>query len=516
MTPRPRHYAVAMTSPVVGNHVHVPDPRRWRALVVIAIAQLMVVLDASIVNIALPDAQRELHISAANRQWVVTAYTLAFGGLLLLGGRIADYAGRKRVFVIGLIGFAGASALGGFAPDQALLFTARALQGAFGAILAPAALSLISVTFVDSKERAKAFGVYGALSGAGAAIGLIAGGLLTQYASWRWCLFVNIPMALIAVALAIPNVRESRIHGTTRYDVPGALLSTMGFISLVYGITEAANPSLGWSSPRAIGFIAAGAVLLVAFVAFESRTSNPLLPMSILLDRVRGGSYLAQFLLASGLFGMFLFMTFYFQGVHGFSPVRAGLCFLPFSLGVVTSAGVSSQLLPRVGPRPLGTLGLLMASGGLLYLSRITFDSSYVSSVLPALILMSLGLGAVFVVVSSTALFNVPFHESGVASAVLNTTQQIGGSLGTAIFNTLAISATAAYAIAHPWSGPTLPPGVSPPDALTHGFSVAFELGSGCMLVAAIVFFTLVNVDRHHLGQHDDVGEPDEDEVLSS
>ena len=483
---------------------------------VIAIAQLMVVLDASIVNIALPDAQRELHISAANRQWVVTAYTLAFGGLLLLGGRIADYAGRKRVFVIGLIGFAGASALGGFAPDQALLFTARALQGAFGAILAPAALSLISVTFVDSKERAKAFGVYGALSGAGAAIGLIAGGLLTQYASWRWCLFVNIPMALIAVALAIPNVRESRIHGTTRYDVPGALLSTMGFISLVYGITEAANPSLGWSSPRAFGFIAAGAVLLVAFVAFESRTSNPLLPMSILLDRVRGGSYLAQFLLASGLFGMFLFMTFYFQGVHGFSPVRAGLCFLPFSLGVVTSAGVSSQLLPRVGPRPLGTLGLLMASGGLLYLSRITFDSSYVSSVLPALILMSLGLGAVFVVVSSTALFNVPFHESGVASAVLNTTQQIGGSLGTAIFNTLAISATAAYAIAHPWSGPTLPPGVSPPDALTHGFSVAFELGSGCMLVAAIVFFTLVNVDRHHLGQHDDVGEPDEDEVLSS
>ncbi len=505
-----------MTSPVVGDHVHVPDPRRWRALVVIAIAQLMVVLDASIVNIALPDAQRELHISAANRQWVVTAYTLAFGGLLLLGGRIADYAGRKRVFVIGLIGFAGASALGGFAPDQALLFTARALQGAFGAILAPAALSLISVTFVDSKERAKAFGVYGALSGAGAAIGLIAGGLLTQYASWRWCLFVNIPMALIAVALAIPNVRESRIHGTTRYDVPGALLSTMGFISLVYGITEAANPSLGWSSPRAIGFIAAGAVLLVAFVAFESRTSNPLLPMSILLDRVRGGSYLAQFLLASGLFGMFLFMTFYFQGVHGFSPVRAGLCFLPFSLGVVTSAGVSSQLLPRVGPRPLGTLGLLMASGGLLYLSRITFDSSYVSSVLPALILMSLGLGAVFVVVSSTALFNVPFHESGVASAVLNTTQQIGGSLGTAIFNTLAISATAAYVIAHPWSGPTLPPGVSPPDALTHGFSVAFELGSGCMLVAAIVFFTLVNVDRHHLGQHDDVGEPDEDEVLSS
>ena len=256
-------------------------------------------------------------------------------------------------------------------------------------------------------------------------------------------------------------------------------------------------------------------VLLIAFVAFESRTTHPLLPLSILLDRIRGGSYLAQFLLASGLFGMFLFMTFYFQGVHGFSPVRAGLCFLPFSLGVITSAGVSSQLLPKVGPRPLGTIGLLMASGGLLYLSRITATSGYASAVLPALLLMSLGLGAVFVVISSTALFNVPFHESGVASAVLNTTQQIGGSLGTAVFNTLAISATAAYAIAHPWHGPALPPGTSPPDALTHGFSVAFELGAGCMLLAAVVFFVLVNVDRHHLGQHDDVGEPDEDELLA-
>ena len=504
-----------MSSPSPDGTVHIPDPKRWLALVVIAIAQLMVILDASIVNIALPDAQQALGISAANRQWVVTAYTLAFGGLLLLGGRIADYAGRKRVFIIGLIGFAGASALGGFAPDQALLFTARALQGAFAAILAPAALSLISVTFVDSKERAKAFGVYGALSGAGAAIGLIAGGLLTEYASWRWCFFVNIPMALIAVVLAIPNVRESRIHGTTRYDVPGALLSTFGFISLVYGITEAATPGHGWTSPSAIGFMAAGVLLLIIFVIFESRTSHPLLPLSILFDRIRGGSYLAQFLLASGLFGMFLFMTFYFQGVHGFSPVKAGLCFLPFSLGVITSAGISSQLLPRVGPRPLGTIGLLMGTGGLFYLSKITATSGYASSVLPALLLMSLGLGAVFVVISSTALFNVPFHESGVASAVLNTTQQIGGSLGTAIFNTVAISATAAYALAHPWHGPALPAGASPPDALTHGFSVAFELGSACMLAAAIVFFLMVNVDRHHLGQHDDVGEPDEDEVLA-
>ncbi len=502
-----------MTSPNP-HESHVPDPRRWRALVVIAIAQLMVVLDASIVNIALPDAQRALGISYANRQWVVTAYTLAFGGLLLLGGRIADYAGRKRVFIIGLLGFAGASALGGFAPAQGWLFAARALQGAFGALLAPAALSLISVTFVDSKERAKAFGVYGALSGAGAAIGLIVGGLLTQYASWRWCLFVNVPMALLAVSLAIPNVRESRLHGTTRYDVPGALLSTLGFVSLVYGITEAATAGNGWGSSKTIAFLAVGVLLLATFLVVESRTEHPLLPLGILLDRIRGGSYLSQVLQGAGLFGMFLFMTFYFQIVHGYSPIRSGLCFLPFSIGVAVSATVASQLLPRVGPRPLGTIGLLMACSGLIYLSFITATSSYVTSVLPALLLMSLGLGLAFVTVSSTALFNVPFHESGIASAVLNTTQQIGGSLGTAIFNTIAISATAAYALVHPWHGPALPHGASPPDALTHGFTVAFRWGAGSMFLAALVFVVMINVDRHHLAQHDDVGEPDDDQAV--
>ena len=485
-----------------------PDPRRWFALLVLAIAQLMVILDASIVNIALPQAQADLNISMENRQWVVTAYTLAFGGLLLLGGRIADYAGRKRVFIIGLIGFAGASALGGFAPNQGLLFAARGLQGMFAAILAPAALSLISVTFTDSKERAKAFGVYGALSGAGAAIGLLAGGALTEYASWRWCLFVNVPMALIAVVLAIPNVRESRLEGKTKYDVPGALLSTLGFVSVVYGITKAASPGYGWTSPTTIAFLAGGVILLVLFVLFESRSKQPLLPLSILVNRIRGGSFLAQFFLAAGLFGMFLFMTFYFQGVHGFSPIKAGLCFLPFSLGIIVSAGIASQLLPRVGPRPLGTIGLLMGSGGLLYLSQITNTSSYFSSVFPAMLLMSLGLCMVFLTVSSTSLFNVPFYESGVASAVLNTTQQIGGSLGTAIFNTLAISATAAYALAHPWTGAPPPPGMPPPDAATHGYSVAFQWGAGSMLLGAIIFFVMVNVDRHHLAQHDDVGAP--------
>ena len=365
--------------------VHDLDPRRWRALVVIAIASLMVVLDASIVNIALPKAQANLHISSADRQWVVTAYTLTFGGLLLLGGRIADYAGRKRAFIVGLIGFAAASALGGFAVTQWMLFGARALQGAFGALLAPAALSLISVTFVDSKERAKAFGVYGAISGVGAAIGLIAGGLLTEYASWRWCLFVNIPMALIAVLLAIPNVHESREEGTTRYDVPGALLSITGVGAIVYAATEAATPGHSWTSNSTIALLAAGVILLVAFVITELRVSHPLLPMSVVLDRVRGGSLLSQFFVTAGLFGMFLFMTYYFQGVLGWSPVHAGLAFLPFSAGVIISATVASQLLPKIGPRPLGTAGLVIGAGGMLLLSQITAGSSYTSDVLPPL-----------------------------------------------------------------------------------------------------------------------------------
>ncbi len=493
--------------------MHIPDPRRWRALFVIAIASLMVVLDASIVNIALPKAQADLHISYANRQWVVTAYTLTFGGLLLLGGRIADYAGRKRALIIGLIGFAVASALGGFAPTQELLFIARALQGAFGALLAPAALSLISVTFTESKERAKAFAVYGGIAGIGAAIGLIAGGLLTQYASWRWCLFVNIPMALIAVALAIPNIRESRLVGTTTYDVPGALLSTLGFVTLVYGITEAATPGHGWGSGRTIGFMATGIAILAIFVIVESRTAKPLLPLSVILDRIRGGSYLAQLFVAAGLYGMYLFMTFYFQNVLGYSPIKAGLHFLPFTAGIAISAVAASKLLPRIGPRLIATIGLLMASGGMFYLAQITDTSAYVSSVMPAQIVMSLGLGASFVSLASTSLFNVPFHESGVASAVLNTTQQIGGSVGTAIGNTLAISATAAFALAHPWHGPALPPGASPPDAATHGFTVAFQFGALSLLAAALIVLFFINVDRYHLAQHDDVREPDPEPV---
>jgi EmrB/QacA subfamily drug resistance transporter len=479
------------------------DPKRWKALTVIAIAQLMVVLDASIVNIALPSLQGDLGITDANRQWVVTSYTLAFGGLLLLGGRIADYAGRKRAFLVGLIGFAGASAIGGFAVDQSMLFASRALQGAFAAVLAPAALSLISVTFTDSKERAKAFGVYGGLSAGGAAIGLILGGLLTEYASWRWCLGVNVPIALIAFALAVSNVKESRATGNTRYDVPGAVTVTLGLVSFVYAITKAGE--IGWGQSQTLTYFAFAAFLLVAFFVIESRTSHPLLPMRVLTERNRGASYLTSLIVGSGLFGMFLFLSIYFQGILGYSPIKSGLLFLPFSVGVGISAGAASQLLPKFGARWVSFTGLLMASGGLFLLTRLQADSQYVSGVLPAILLMSLGMGLVFVPLSATALFGVGNHDAGVASAVLNTAQQIGGALGTAFLNTIATSATATYMVVNNLGPITLPTGrqVPPVNAQVHGFTTAFYWSAGIVLLGAAVWGLMVNANKDTLAAND-------------
>lgn len=479
------------------------DPKRWKALTVIAIAQLMVVLDASIVNIALPSLQADLGITDANRQWVVTSYTLAFGGLLLLGGRIADYAGRKRAFLVGLIGFAGASAIGGFAQDQSMLFASRALQGAFAAVLAPAALSLISVTFTDSKERAKAFGVYGGLSAGGAAIGLILGGLLTEYASWRWCLGVNVPIALVAFALAVSNVKESRATGDTRYDVPGAVTVTLGLVSFVYAITKAGE--IGWGQSQTLTYFAIAAFLLVTFFVIESRTSHPLLPMRVLTERNRGASYLTSLIVGSGLFGMFLFLSIYFQAILGYSPIKSGLLFLPFSVGVGISAGVASQLLPKFGARWVSFTGLLMASGGLFLLTRLQADSQYVSGVLPAILLMSLGMGLVFVPLSATALFGVGNHDAGVASAVLNTAQQIGGALGTAFLNTIATSATTRYMMVNNLAPISLPSGrkVPPVDAQVHGFTTAFHWSAGIVLLGAVVWGLMINADKDTLAAND-------------
>jgi EmrB/QacA subfamily drug resistance transporter len=500
-----------MSGEAVNNVVHaeVPDPRRWFALVVIAIAQLMVVLDASIVNIALPHAALPralggLAIAPKNYQWAITAYTLTFGGFLLLGGRVGDYLGRKKAFLIGLVGFAGASLLGGFSVNQQMLFGARALQGVFGALLAPAALSLISITFTDSRERAKAFGVYGALSGVGAAIGLIAGGLLTQYLSWRWCLFVNTPMALIALFLAIPNVHESKVEGHPHYDVPGALTATMGMVSIVFGVSQ--SSTYGWGSFSAFPYIVVGVVLLFVFFQIESRVKSPLLPLRLLTDRVRAGSYLSQIFVGLGLFGMFLFLTFYFQDVHQYSAVKAGLLYLPFSVGVILGAGMTSQILPKFGPRLVATLGSLMGALGLLLLSFLAPDSSYLTRVMPAMIVGSLGLGATFVAVASTALFNVRSEDAGAASAVLNTAQQIGGSFGTAIQNTIYVTSATAFVTA------ALRPGLTKSAVVAlhiagavHGYDLAFRFGALMVFLAAVSFYLLVNIDRHHLGQHDDV-----------
>ncbi|GAB3592356.1 MFS transporter [Angustibacter peucedani] len=481
-----------------------PDPRRWWALTVLAAAQLMIILDASIVNIALPSAQKALDISNADRQWVVTAYTLAFGALLLLGGRIADYTGRKRTFIIGLLGFAGASALGGLAPNQQLLFAARGLQGAFAALMAPAALSIVTVMFTEPKERAKAFGVFGALAGGGAAIGLIVGGALTEYTSWRWCLGVNVPVALVVAAAATVLVHESKAHGDTRYDVPGVLLATGGLFSLVYGFTEAAraaHPEIagdtsvkGWTNGATLTFLGLALVLLVAFVLWERRSPNPMLPLRVVTHRNRGGSYLVFLFVGAGLFAMFLFLTYYFQINLGYSPLKAGFAFLPFSGGIIVSAGIVAQLLPRFGPKPLMVPGLVMAVVGMLLLTRIDVGTAYWSHVLIPELLMSFGLAGVFIPASSTALLGVEPHDAGVASAVLNTSQQIGGSLGTALLNTLFAGAVTGYMadnLRSPQDAPRLLP-----SAFVHGYHVSFFWGAVMFGFALLVAGLVINARK--------------------
>jgi EmrB/QacA subfamily drug resistance transporter len=480
----------------------VPDPTRWRALGVIAIAQLMVILDASIVNLALPSAKAALGISDTNQQWIITAYTLTFGGLLLLGGRIADYVGRKRTFIIGLIGFAAASALGGLAPNQGFLFSARGLQGAFAALLAPAALSLLTVTFHDPKERARAFGVYGAVSGGGAAIGLLLGGVLTEYLSWRWCLLVNAPIALAAVFMAIPWVHESKAHGDTRYDVAGAFTATLGLISLVYGFTKAAPKGLldtaHWTEPSTLIWFATAAILLTAFFVIENRVSNPLLPMRVILDRNRGSSYLVSLITGVGLFAMFLFLGLYLQVILHYSPVKAGFAFMPFSIGIILGAGISSQLLPRVGPKPLLIPGLIAGSVGLLMLTQVTPTSSYLTHVLPPMLIISVGMAFVFIPVSSTGLHGIGHHDAGVASAMINTSQQVGASLGTALLNTVAVTTSAAYLTTHEALGRA-----ATPAALTEGYTRAFAVGAGFLLTAAIVAFFMLKVGKEAVLEDD-------------
>ncbi|CQR63349.1 Puromycin resistance protein pur8 [Streptomyces leeuwenhoekii] len=465
-------------------------PRRWWGLMVIALAQLMVVLDSTIVNIALPSAQRDLGMTDGNRQWVITAYTLAFGGLLLLGGRIADLFGRKRTFVVGLTGFAAASAVGGAATTPGMLFGARALQGVFAALLAPSAMSLLSTTFTVPRERAKAFGIYGALAGSGSAIGLIVGGVLTEYLNWRWCLYVNVPIAVATVLGALAFLRDHPGHSPgTRLDLPGVLLGCGGLVTLVYGFGEA-EPR-GWTDPLVLALFAAAVLLLAAFVAWQKRAPVPLLPLHVIRDRTRAGCFLTIMLAVVGMFGLYLFMTYYFQVVLGYSPVRTGLAFLPLTAAIVVgSTQISARLLHHLPPRLLMVPGMLLACGGLLLLTRLTVRSAYATEILPALLLMGLGMGLTYMPVFSTATSGVAPRDSGVTSATVNTSQQVGGSIGTALLNTVATTSSTSYIAAH-LAGPGRR-GEIVRQGIVHGYTVAIWLAAGILLLAGLVAALMV------------------------
>ncbi|MFF9765704.1 MFS transporter [Streptomyces sp. NPDC014636] len=420
------------------------SPRRWWILAVVAIAQLMVVLDATIVNIALPSAQTDLGFSDGNRQWIVTAYALAFASLLLLGGRIADLFGRKPAFLVGVVGFAAASALGGAANGFTMLVAARALQGVFGALLAPAALSLLNTTFTDARERARAFSVYGAIAGAGGAVGLLLGGVLTDALDWRWTLYVNVAIAVIAFAGGWTLLGNHRDAANAKLDVPGTVLVAAGLFALVYGFSNAETHD--WDSPLTWGFLTAGGLLLAAFAWWQTRTAHPLLPLRILLDRDRAGSFLAVLITGAGMFGVFLFLTYYLQLNLGFSPTKTGVAFLPMvgALMVTAQAG-TTMLLPRFGPKTVIPLGFAIATAGMAWLTGIGLGSHYLGAVLPQLIVIGVGLGLVMPPAMQLATGGVAAEDAGVASATVNAMQQVGGSIGTALLNTLAAGAATDY-----------------------------------------------------------------------
>lgn len=466
------------------------DPKRWWALAVISVATLMVVLDATIVNVALPHAQADLGISVANRQWVVTAYTLPFGGLLLLGGRIADFNGRKRMFLLGLVGFAIASAVGGAAVNQGMLFAARAFQGTFAAVLTPASLSLLNVTFTDRRERATAFGVYGAVLGAGSAIGLLAGGLLTEYVDWRWCLYVNVPLAAVAFFAALPLITESRTRGDARYDVPGAILVTAGLALLVYGFAEAV--SSGWSSPVTIGVLVGGAVLITAFVGVQLRSRSPLLPLRVVLDRNRGGAFLSSLLIFLAMMGMFLFLSYYLQGVLAYSALKAGLAMLPLASVVIVGSGAVTGLMRLVSPRGIISCSFVICAVALVWFSRITVGGSYVGHVLGPEIVVGIGIAGILVPATNLALLGISGRDSGVASGLVSAAQQVGGSIGTALLNTVAATVTASYLVSHHAANAHMQR-LTIARATVHGYSVGFLVAAGVFAVGALASFALFN-----------------------
>jgi EmrB/QacA subfamily drug resistance transporter len=472
-------------SSAVQDRPAAPVDRRWLVLVVVAVAQLMVVLDSTVVNIALPSAQRSLGFPNSDRQWVVTAYALAFGSLLLVGGRLGDMYSRKWVFITGLVGFSVASAIGGAAVSFEMLVAARALQGAFGALLAPAALGTLVSTFQDPRERGKAFGVFGSVAAGGGGVGLILGGVLTEYLSWRWTLYVNLVFAAIAVAGALAYMRSVRPATRPRMDWPGAVLACAGLFLIVFGFSHA--ETAGWTATLTIGSLVVGVLVLAGFVFAERRSSHPLLPLRVILDRTRGGSYVAVGLSGIAIFGVFLFLTFYLQEVKGYSPVTSGLAFLPLIACILISSNVSSIVtLPRVGPRVLIATGMLLGAGAMSYLAQLTVTSSYLGGILPPLLIMGLGFGMIFAPAINTATAGVQRQDSGVASALVNTMQQVGGSIGTAALSTIALTATATYLGTH-HTGP-----LAPAIAATHGYTTAFTVSAGIFGLGVILAIVLL------------------------
>ncbi len=454
--------------------------RRWLVLATVALAQLMVVLDATIVNIAMPSAQAELGFSDNDRQWIVTAYALAFGSLLLLGGRLSDMFGRRRMFLIGLVGFAVASALGGAAGTFELLVAARALQGVFGAVLAPAALSVLTTTFTDPKERGRAFGIFGAIAGMGGAIGLLLGGYLTENLDWRWNLYVNVVIAVVALvagSILLPRGGGAAGH---RLDVPGVVLGSAGLFALVFGFSQA-EPQ-GWDDVLTWGPLVASVLLLAGFVVRQRTAANAVLPLDVVLDRDRGASYLSILVAGSGMFGVFLFLTYYLQSTLRFTPMQTGVGFLPMVLSIIITAQIQSNLLiPRFGPKLLVPIGMLVAASGLLTFTQLEVDSSY-AHVLPGLILMGVGMASIMPASFQLATLGVPPRLAGAASALVSTSQQVGGAIGTALLNTLAATAATAYLTAHSPATPEVQA-----QAALHSFDTAYAWSAGIFVGGAVL-----------------------------
>ncbi|WP_416563141.1 MFS transporter [Nocardia testacea] len=458
---------------------------RWWVLAVLGVAQLMVVLDATVVNIALPEAQRDLGFDDASRQWVITGYALAFGSLLLLGGRLSDLFGRRNTFIIGLIGFSVASAVGGAATNFEMLVAARVGQGVFGALLAPAALSLLTVTFTEPSERAKAFGIFGAVAGTGGAIGLLLGGALTEWASWRWVMFVNLAFAAVALVGAVLLLARHAGGSRPKLDIPGTAVVTAALFGIVYGFSHAESD--GWTNPVTLAFLVGGAALLAVFVWLETRVAHPLLPLRIVLDRTRGGAYLAVFVMGIGMFAIFLFLTYYMQLTLGYSPIMTGVAFLPMVAAMIASSTTTpSLLLPKLGPKVVVSGGFAIAALGMAWLTRIGLDTGYTTHILPGLILLGLGLGGAMSTAFQSATSGVRHDDAGVASAMINTSQQVGGSIGTALLSTIAASASSDYLAGRN------------PDRLTvaqsaiESYTTSFTWAAGVFVVGAVVLAVLM------------------------